>query len=347
MATFAVEVLPLRDVEPHPNADRLDLAVVGNYRIIIPKGRYHAGDLVAYIPEAALLPDWLIDELGVRDYLAGPQKNRVRATKLRGALSQGLVYPAREGWQAGQDVAAELSITKWEPEIPLGMAGNPKPGPEWWQGYDVEAYNRYPDLLIAGETVYVTEKIHGTCGIFGAGDGGHYVSSKGFSDRHLVLERDETNLYWKAAISYNIHQAIEAEWGTARPVQVFAEVYGAHTPNGKRIQDLAYNPALGLRIAVFDIMVDGEFLPYAEALAAAARLGLPFVPLLYHGPFERAPIFALAEGMETASGGTANIREGIVIRPEQPRDSLEIGRVVLKYVGAAYLTRKGDVTEYT
>ena len=347
MATFEVEVLPLRDVEPHPNADRLDLAVVGNYRIIIPKGRYQAGDLVAYIPEAALLPDWLIDELGVRDYLTGQQKNRVRAAKLRGVLSQGLVYPARAEWQAGQDVTAELEITKWEPEIPLGMAGNPKHGPDWWHGYDVEAYNRYPDLLIDGEPVYVTEKIHGTCGIFGAGDGMRYVSSKGFSDRRLVLERDETNLYWKAALAYDIHVAIEAEYGTARPVQVFAEVYGAHTPNGKRVQDLAYNPALGLRIAVFDILVDGEFLPYAEALAAAQRMNLPFVPLLYHGPFERAQVLALAEGRETVSGASANIREGIVIRPEQPRESIEIGRVVLKYVGAAYLTRKGEVTEYT
>ena len=346
MATFEVDVLPLRDVEAHPNADRLDLAVVGNYRIIIPKDHFHAGDLVAYIPEAALLPDWLIDELGVRGYLAGPQKNRVKATKLRGALSQGLVYPARPAWQAGQDVTAELEITKWEPEVPLGMSGNPKPGPVWWHGYDVEAYNRYPDLLVDGEPVYVTEKIHGTCGIFGAVQGEHYVSSKGFSDRHLVLERDESNLYWKAALAYNVHAAIEAEWGTTRPVQVFAEVYGAQTPNGKRVQDLTYNPALGLRIAVFDIMVDREFLPYAAAMAAAQRMGLPFVPLLYHGPFERAQVLALAEGMEAVSGSSANIREGVVIRPEQPRDDEEIGRVVLKFVGGAYLTRKGDVTEY-
>ncbi|MEO7076562.1 MAG: hypothetical protein ABI068_14810 [Ktedonobacterales bacterium] len=42
MATFRVEVLSLTTVEPHPNADRLDLAVVGNYRVVIPKGQYRA-----------------------------------------------------------------------------------------------------------------------------------------------------------------------------------------------------------------------------------------------------------------------------------------------------------------
>lgn len=51
MAKFVVEVLPLTNVEPHPNADRLDLAVVGNFRVIVEKGAYRPNDLVAYIPE--------------------------------------------------------------------------------------------------------------------------------------------------------------------------------------------------------------------------------------------------------------------------------------------------------
>ena len=161
------------------------------------------------------------------------------------------------------------------------------------------------------------------------------------------MQRDDTNLYWKAALTYAVHDLIERRWGGERPVQIFAEVYGAHTPNGKRVQDLTYNPALGLRIAVFEIAVDRGFLPYAESVAVATELELPFVPLLYSGPFEREATLALAEGRETISGSGANIREGIVIRPVEPRDDPEIGRVVLKHVGASYLTRKGDVTEYS
>lgn len=346
MAKFVVEVLPLTDVEPHPNADRLDLAVVRNYRVIIQKGQFRPGDLVAYIPEASLLPDDLIEMLNIRSYLAGPAHNRVRATKLRGVLSQGLVLPAHPAWKPGDDVAEELGVTKWEPEIPFGMKGNPAPAPVWWQSYDVEAYNRYPHLLTEGESVFVAEKIHGTCGLFGAFEGEHYVSSKGMADRHLVLKRDETNIYWQAALQFAVHERIEAVYGTARPVQVFAEVYGTHTPNGRKIQDLTYNPALGLRIAVFDIAVDREMLPYAEAQAAASAMDLPFVPVLYVGSFEKERVLALAEGKETISGTAAHIREGIVIRPEVPRECEEIGSVVLKHVGAAYLTRGGDVTEY-
>jgi hypothetical protein len=75
-------------------------------------------------------------------------------------------------------------------------------------------------------------------------------------------------------------------------------------------------------------------------------MGLAFAPLLYAGPFEPESILALAEGPETVSGTKAHIREGIVIRPQTPRESEEIGRVVLKFVGASYLTRKGEVTEF-
>ncbi len=348
MVRFAVEVLSLANVEPHPNADRLELAVVGNYRVIVGKNAFRPGDLVAYIPEGALLPDRLIEELGIRGYLAGSQHNRVKAAKLRGVLSQGLVYGAREHWQAGEDVAEELGIVKWEPEIPLGMAGEVEAAPGWWQSFDIEAYNRFPQLLLAGEPVYVTEKIHGTCGLFGASEGNFFVSSKGLSDKHLVLRRDEANIYWRAAESYRIHQMIEVTFGRYHRVQIFAEVYGAHSPNGKPVQDLTYNSAFGLRLVVFDIAIDGRFLEYEDALERAAQMGLPAVPLLYHGPFDAVQVLSLAEGRETLTGLHANVREGIVIRPEKMKIADEIGRIVLKHVGTGYLTRTGaHLTEYT
>lgn len=346
MAKFVVEVLPLTTVEPHPNADRLDLAVVGNYRVITPKGEYRPNDLVAYIPEGAVLPDALVEELGIRPYLAGSRHDRVMATKLRGVLNQGLVYRARPHWLVGQDVAEELGVTKWEPEIPAGMAGNPAPAPAWWRSYDVEPYNRYPRLLMDGEPVYITEKIHGTCGIIGAFEGEHFVSSKGLSDRHLVLSRDEGNLYWKAALKYGVHAHIEELWGASHQALVFAEIYGAHFANGPKVQDLAYDASQGLRLAVFDIRVDGEYLSFAEARDAARAMGLPFVPTLYEGPFERERALGLANGRETVSGTGAHLREGIVIRPQTPREDEEIGRVVLKHVSGDYLTRKGERTEY-
>ena len=91
MAVFESKVHALK-VEPHPNADRLELAAVGGFRCVVQKGAFKNGDLAAYIPEAAVCPEWLIKELGLEGRLAGSKHNRVKAVKLRGALSQGLVY---------------------------------------------------------------------------------------------------------------------------------------------------------------------------------------------------------------------------------------------------------------
>lgn len=44
------------EIESHPNADRLALAVIGGYRSIIVKDSMKPGDLAAYIPEGSICP---------------------------------------------------------------------------------------------------------------------------------------------------------------------------------------------------------------------------------------------------------------------------------------------------
>lgn len=53
MSTLRVTVERLI-VEPHPNADRLELAQVGLYRAVVGKDEYATGDYAVYIPEQAI-----------------------------------------------------------------------------------------------------------------------------------------------------------------------------------------------------------------------------------------------------------------------------------------------------
>ncbi|MCA9692955.1 MAG: RNA ligase (ATP), partial [Myxococcales bacterium] len=162
MATFKVQTVRVL-IEEHPNADALELARVGDYRSVVRKGQFKSGDLVAYIPEQAIVPAPLLEELGLTGRLAGKDKDRVKAIRLRGVLSQGLCYPARETWSEGQDVGEELGLSKYEPPVPTHMAGNVYgAGPERCVRYDIENFQRYPEVLVAGEEVVFTEKIHGT-----------------------------------------------------------------------------------------------------------------------------------------------------------------------------------------
>ena len=56
MSTFTVPVVRISAIEPIVDADAIELAVIGDYRSVIRKGQYQRDDLVAYIPEQAILP---------------------------------------------------------------------------------------------------------------------------------------------------------------------------------------------------------------------------------------------------------------------------------------------------
>lgn len=213
MAEFEVKIVRVDDVIEHPDADRLTIVKIGGYRCIANKledgtWRYQKGDLVIYIPEGSVLQEWMLRDLNMwneaegKGFLAGSAGNRVRAIKLRGVVSQGVLMPVRVEEQTlkngstwyylsfqaedagrmiaegadlevckaevlGWDVAEELGIVKYEPPIPESMAGEVIPLHEHCLKFDVENWQKYPHLLEDGEEVVMTEKLHGTFTCFG------------------------------------------------------------------------------------------------------------------------------------------------------------------------------------
>lgn len=347
-------------IHVHPNADALELAQVGLYRAVVAKGRYRDGDWALYIPEQAVLPAELVEELGLTGRLAGADGNRVKAVRLRGELSQGIVCLPRAldgvdlaaAHTQGRDFAADLGIAKWVPPIPVHMSGDVVVAPDLLPWVDIENIKRYPDLFAPGEPVVATEKIHGTACLYTRTPEGEFVSSKGFGAKGLGLARNEKNLYWRAVLAHGVPEAAEklaAIFGAER-VGVFGEVYG------QGVQDLGYGARASAELpgyAVFDVSfadasgavrwVDAEEL---RGVLAGLSVRLPVVPQLYAGPYDEAALVALAEGRETVSGTAAHLREGLVVRPARERRSEVTGtRAIGKFVSDAYLTRKGG-TEY-
>ncbi|MFC9893337.1 RNA ligase (ATP) [Nocardia sp. NPDC127579] len=362
MSTLSVTAEKLV-VHPHPNADRLELAQVGLYRAVVAKGQFTTGDYALYIPEQAVLPEPLIEELGLTGKLAGSQHNRVKIVRLRGEVSQGIVCrPAAlaevdlaQAQAERTDFAETLGITKWAPPIPTSMSGQVESAPDLLRWIDVENIKRYPEIFEPGEPVVATEKIHGTaCLMTYLRDGDRVqVSSKGVGGQSLALVSDERNLYWRAVNHHGLAEAarkLSAALDLAR-VGFFGEVFG------QGVQDLHYGAAAGhddtLGYALFDIVIDPapepvRWLDHAEIGAVLADLGitLPRVPVLYEGPYDAAALLELAEGRETVTGTAANIREGLVVRPATERYAPVLGgRAIGKIVSNAYLLRDGG-TEY-
>lgn len=96
MSEFKCEVVRVQ-IEPHPQADQIEIVKVGDYQSIVRKGQFVTGDLAVYIPEQAVVPEWLLKHMGLYDEakqkggLAGSLGNRVKAVRLRGVLSQGIM----------------------------------------------------------------------------------------------------------------------------------------------------------------------------------------------------------------------------------------------------------------
>ncbi|MEV6060132.1 RNA ligase (ATP) [Nocardia asteroides] len=350
-------------VHPHPNADRLELAQVGLYRAVVAKGQFATGAHAIYIPEQAVLPEALIAELGLTGKLAGSQRNRVKAVRLRGEVSQGIVCtPAAlagvdlaAAAHAGTDFAETLGVTKWVPPVPVSMSGQLEAAPELLRWIDVENIKRFPGIFDAGEPVVATEKIHGTACLLThvRAEDRILVSSKGVGGKSLALVPAEGNLYWRAIRAHGLDEAARkiATALDADRVGLFGEVYGAG------VQDLHYGASAAqdatLGFGLFDIAVATgsepvRWLGHAEIGALLGELGLavPRVPVLYEGPYDAAVLLALAEGAETVSGAGTNIREGLVVRPATERMSPVLGgRAIGKIVSDAYLLRDGG-TEF-
>src|SRR5579862_9548507 len=93
MSFFAVSIERIADVWEHTNAERLEMAKLGSmsYQFVITKGSYKPGDLVVYFPIDSILPEHIVETLGLTGKRAGSEGNRVKTIRLRGQISQGVV----------------------------------------------------------------------------------------------------------------------------------------------------------------------------------------------------------------------------------------------------------------
>lgn len=377
MSTFAVSILPINKLEKHPNADTLGLAYIDDYVCIVGLNTFKAGDLVAYIPEGAVVPDDVAAKLG----LAGKIGNRLKAIKLRGIVSQGIVYPVKDntlelpngetvGVFEGQDVAEVLGITKYVPEIPASLSGEVfASDPRYTVRFDIENIKRHPSVIEQGEEVVFTEKIHGTFTqvvflpkAFVEKEGLDYqdawsneyglvmVGSKSLSGDGLMFkmnDANERNVYVRVVKDNDMLNMFTEQFGDrTEPVIMLGETFGAD------VQDLKYGynhrGQSGFRaFAIYEGTRSRFRVMNSDDLdVVLSKMDIARVPVLYRGPFSKEVMLQYTEGKETVSGKEMHIREGIVIIPRKERYDQLLGRVILKSVSNEYLLRTGKATEF-
>jgi RNA ligase (TIGR02306 family) len=305
-STHKAEVVPVV-LEKHQDADKLSVVKVYGYTCCCNTADWAGIDKGVFI-----VPDSLVDVRRPEFAFLAEQANaegkaRIKARRLRGVVSYGLLVPAPAGAQIGDDLAEQLGVERYEPPEPgesqkdkFVTSGEEEAGPDLDTGpskYDIDAFEVYADrVFVDGEPVVLTEKLDGSNARFVYHDGRFWVKSrkrwvkrlpdyshitldsllaKGVPEEQardivekVALRRPKVNGYW---------QALEANPGLMKFLQaypgttVFGEVYG----NTNRLR---YGLPEGNRFAAFDLYRDGRFLDVADGLVLAYQFEFDWVP---------------------------------------------------------------------
>jgi RNA ligase (TIGR02306 family) len=218
-----------------------------------------------------------------------------------------------------------MGIVKYEPPEPVSTFGECEAAPKGWLFpvyTDIEGLRRYPDVLVEGEEVVISEKLHGCNSRF------LYDGQRLWVGSHTQIKKFSVdNLWWKVAEEYKLEEKL-----SAYPMCVFfGECFG-------QVQDLKYDVKSGSKLRVFDIydIQHQRYFDYDDAFNMVEGIGLTYVPILYRGPWKKE-LNELCEGQSTLA---SNVREGFVVKPVKERWDERVGRVALKRHGEGYLLRK-------
>lgn len=327
MSEFRVEVVQLGKIGKHPNADTLSITqVCGKYPVILRTGQFQSGDKAVYVSVDALVPvndprfAFMQDQASSNTGYA-----KIRAKKIRGIFSMGLLVEADPSWDIGQDVRDILGIKKYENPLETRFNSGKScfgPSTDVVPVYDLEGYRKYSHVLDDIGEVVLTEKIHGMNGRW------VFAGDDFFAGSRQQWKYDGDNPWWYLARKHSLPEKLKL----LPNLVVFGEVYGP-------CQDLKYGSPSEFKLAVFDILDLNErrYLNYDLCVEMAMQMDLPMVPQLYRGNWS-SDLLLLANGKSTLDANT--IREGFVVKPTTEQLHDKLGRVILKMVGEDYLLRK-------
>lgn len=193
---YVAEIVEIGKIEKHPNADKLQIAIINHNRVITGMDA-KPGDLYVYFPiESAINKDYLSWSNSFEDKSLNinPEEKgffnkhgRVRAVKLRGELSEGYMVPLSNMSSYLKTLIVEpvgTQFDSWD-DIILCEKYVPytKPNNHVGQGKGAKPANRITDVLVdgqfnfysptahlkknmhefdLGELVVITQKLHGS-----------------------------------------------------------------------------------------------------------------------------------------------------------------------------------------
>jgi len=332
------------DIKPIKDADRIEVASVLGWHVVVKKNEFKVGDLVIFCEIDSLLPMLPVFEFlaknGTKKILIDGKEiegYRLKTIRLRKQISQGLCLPidsfpielkVQDIWKEGTDVTEKLGIVKWEPVLPANLAGQVKGlFPSFIPKTDETRIQSEPQILkkYKDEVFYTTEKVDGTsCTVF-IKDGELNVCS-----RNLNLKENKDNTYWKVVKELNLKEKLEK---TGSKYALQGELIGEGIQQNKlktKGQTILFFNAYDMSIC--------QYLSYSKFIKLCKKLNISKVPIIdknYRLPETVDEIVAYTTRKSIINPDIW--LEGIVVRPLKEKNDEDLGRLSFKVVNPEFL----------
>lgn len=332
----------INDIHPIEGKDRIALAIVDGWSVIIQKSEFNVGDKCVYIEIDSVLPE--------RPEFEFLRKNdfRIKTMKMAGRLSQGICFPFTilppGHYEIGDDVTEVLGIKQYvptmdtDPETPVPVKKNPLMRFAWYRKLfyrkfdtafpcevsktDETRIQNAPHLLSDPNKKWIaTEKMDGTSGtwvlrkrkrIFPLGDKYEFV----VASRNKRLPINDGSIYWKIEDQYNLCAKMLLMIGDHDWIAIQGECLGP------KIQGNKYG-VLAPQLFVFNVITPEGRMDSLKARQFCSYNDLPFVPILSESmtlPGTVDEVLSMADG---PSQFASVPREGIVFRSEDGKQSFK------------------------
>ena len=331
------------NIRPIDGADAIEIATVEGWDVVVAKkDNFKIGDNVIYIETDSIMP-----EKPEYEFLR-QRKFRVRAIKLRGQISMGLVLPLsvlpkKTKTREGDDVTDILGVVKYDPQALIEerlaaeqaarekskiktflsryswfrrlFAKNKRGGfPKFISKTDEERIQNIPEILVneKGTRFEATEKLDGQSGTWFLVRHKSLFGTKysfGVCSRRILLNRPDNSSYWQMAKKYNIEKVLKNLIGDYNFIAIQGEICGPSIQGNK--YGLKENDMWAFNLIYPDGKVEG-----VVAKGILFTQGIKFVPFLttfFYLPETVNDLLDLANG-ETVLNSSGVLREGIVFR---------------------------------
>ena len=330
-------VVRVLELEPIEGADRIELATVQGWKVVVKKGEFAVNDLAIYYEIGSILPK---DDPNTGFLEGKPLKTR----KMRGVVSQGLLGPL--SWSThynvdttklkeDDDLTEELHVKKWimDEELDLYVSDDGLRGqfPSIIRKTREDKVQKCAKKIkeLEGKDVVITQKYDGTSTTYMFYKNEFLICGR----NNVLLAKEAGPHYFDMATKINIEEKMKT-FGKNLAIQ--GELIGPKIGKNR-------HQVLDLEFYVFNIFdIDKQYyMNWQEILDIVKIMDLKTVPVVYRGIMKEEllsskALIELAEQQLYDNGQAKVLAEGIVIKNDY---GFGYERISMKAISNKYLMK--------